>query len=238
MDAEATTLELSSAGTATTGSILQIGTEIVIVQAVSNGSRTYVVDRGACGSDASEHPAGEPVYELERKTSVFSLPLRFFGTPASGSYSQTLTMPDVRLIAAEMSVVNARGTSQVTWASYADTPEFGLRTLSGGQIVLQVDGPLAIQSSACPGLTMDAAHAVRDVRATVTEAPVGSAVEARVTVDGEVWSTLTIDDGAVESNVVDGVELAYLSAGAKIGLDIVSAGTVLPGSGLSVSIRL
>jgi hypothetical protein len=238
IDRETTTIQLTTAGNAETNSLLQIGTEIVIIQAVSNGSGTYTVDRGTCGSQATEHIAGEPVFQLERKTSVFSLPPRFFGTPASGSYSQTLTIPDVRIVAAEMSVVNARGTSQVTWASYAGTPDVGLRTLSGGQLVLQVDGPLAIQSSACPALTMDAAHAVRDIRATLTEAPVGSSVQARITVDGAQWTTLTINDGSLVSNVVDGTTVHFLQVGANIGLDVVSVGTVLPGNGLSVSVRL
>jgi hypothetical protein len=236
IDPEGTTIELTVTGTATTGSILQIGTELVIVESISGAS--CVVTRGACGSPAIAHQASEPVFELKRKTSVFSLPRNFFGTPASGSYSQTLTIPDVRIVAAEMSVVNARGISQVTWASYAATPDYGLRTLSGGQIVLQVDGPLAIQSGAVPSLSMEGAHAFRDISAILMEAPVGGSVEARVTVDGTELCKLTIEDGDVTSNIVNGADLPYLAAGAKVGLDVVSVGGVLPGAGLSVSIRL
>jgi hypothetical protein len=236
IDAEATTVELTSASAAQTGSILQFGDELVVVESVSNGS--YTITRGASGSQATSHSASTPVFELARKSSVFSLPRNFFGTPASGSYSQTLTIPDVRIVAAEMSVVNARGISQVTWASYAGTPDYGLRTLSGGQIVLQVDGPLAIQSNAVPALSMEAAHAVRDVCATLMEPPLGAPVEVRVTVDGGVLCSLTIDEGDSISNVVNGANLLFLAAGAKVGIDVVSVGSVLPGAGLSLSIRL
>jgi hypothetical protein len=237
LDGESTTLELAGPGSAQIGSILQIGTEIVVVQAASNESQTYTVDRGSCGSQAVGHEVGEPVWQLKRRTSVFALPPRFFGSPASGSYTQTLTVPDIRVVAAEMSVTNVRGTSQVKWASYANTPELGLRTLSGGQVVLQVDGPVAVQSSAVPAIVMDASHAVRDVCATLTEAPSGSVVELRITLDGAPLCTLTIPDGETTSNVVNGTAIPYIAAGARIGLDVVTVGQTWPGAGLSVSIR-
>jgi hypothetical protein len=146
-------------------------------------------------------------------------------------------MPDVRIVAAELSVTNVRGTSQVNWASYAGTPDGGLRTLSGGQIVLQVNGPLAIQSNAVPAIMMDAAHAIRDVSATVTEGPTDAPVNMRVTVDGETLCSLTIPDGAILSDAVDGATLPAVQSGVKIGLDITGVGQTMPGTGLSVSIR-
>jgi hypothetical protein len=116
-------------------------------------------------------------------------------------------------------------------------PEGGLRTLSGGQVVFQVDGPVAIQANATTGIVMDASHAVRDICATVTECPTGSALQGRLTLDGVPWCTLTIADGATVSDVIDGSSLASLPAGVRVGLDIIDVGQTLPGSGLSVSVR-
>jgi hypothetical protein len=238
VDAAATTLLFSTPVTADVGSLLQIGDEIVIVQNVSNDGLTCNVDRGACASRPAEHDVSSPVWSLSRRISILSFVPGFFGTPASGSYSHTLTMPDIRISAAEMSVINVRGTSQARWASYAETPDNGLRTLSGGQIVLQVDGAAAIQANATAGIVVDASHAVRDVCATVTESPSGSDLSARLTLDGLPWCTLTIADGETVSNVIEGATLGSLRAGVRIGLDIINVGQTLPGTGLSVSIRL
>ena len=89
-----------------------------------------------------------------------------FGTPASGSYSQVLTVPDIRIAAAELYVTNVKGNSQVGAASFSGLVDGGIRTLSGGQLSMQVDGPLAIQSNAVPQLSVEAAHSLRDVFAT------------------------------------------------------------------------
>ena len=237
IDAEQTVLELSTAGSAQTGSILQIGTELVVVEEISNEGLTYTVTRGSCGSEATARTESKPVWRLERKITVLPFSRGFFGTPSSGSYSQTLTLPDIRIVAAEMSVTNTRGTSQAGWASYANTPDGGLRTLSGGQILLQVNGPLAIQSNAVPAILMDASHAVRDVSATVMESATGGAIELNVTVGGTLLCTLTIAEDELVSNVVDGGALGALQAGDPIGLDIVAVGQATPGAGLSVSIR-
>jgi hypothetical protein len=238
VDSEETTIVLAGPIEAPFGTLLQLGSEIVVVQSVETETHTYVVVRGACGSETSEHAEGEPVRRLQRRTFVFSLPPKFFGSPASGSYFQTLTMPDLRLVAAEMSALNVRGTSQANWTSYANAPDSGLRTLSGGQIVLQIDGPVAVQSNAVPALTIDSSHAIRDVCATLTEAPVGTELQIRITVNGDTLCVLEIPDGATISNVINGAELPPLNGGHRIGMDVVSVGEVLPGTGLSVSIRL
>ena len=94
-------------------------------------------------------------------------------------------IPDIRIIAAEMYVTNVKGNSQVGVACYSGLIDAGIRTLSGGQISLQVDGPLAVQSNAVPQLSMESSHAVRDVFANVIEPPTGGPMEVRVTRNGE-----------------------------------------------------
>ena len=67
-----------------------------------------------------------------------------------------LKVPDIRIVAAEMYVTNVRGNSQVGVASLAGLVDGGIRTLSGGQFSMQVDGPLAVQSNAVPQLSVEA----------------------------------------------------------------------------------
>ena len=236
-DVDESSAELTIAeGAGAEGSLLRIGREIVVVRAV-DGS-TFGVERGACGTTASAHDAGARVVLLLRKTLVLPFPRRFFGSQASGSFAHVVTLPDISIAAAEMSVTNSRGISQATWSAYTNTPEYGLRSLSGGQIALQVDGPLAIQSDAAPPLSLDASHAVRDVYAIVSEAPLGGDASVRVTVDGTAFATLTIPDGQTTSNVLGGLTTGPLLAGARLGLDVIGVGTTYPGAGLSVSVRL
>jgi hypothetical protein len=115
----------------------------------------------------------------------------------------------------------------------------GIRTLSGGQFSLQVDGPLAVQSNAVPQLSVEASHAVRDVFASVVEAPTGGPIEVRVTRDAQIYCTLTIPSGETLSDpVIDGLTLPALAAGWKLGLDVITVGGDRPGAGLTVTLRL
>ena len=104
---------------------------------------------------------------------IFILPFAqdFFGSPASGSYAFPITIPDVRIAAAELFMTNSRGNSSVAAESFTDTTDLGLRTLSGGQLTIQVEGPLAIQTNAAPPLLVETSCSVRDVYAVVQDAP-------------------------------------------------------------------
>ncbi len=150
-------------------------------------------------------------------------------------------LPDVRVAAGEFFVTNGRGSSLVAPASFGATVDQGLRTLSGGQVSIQVDGYLAIQTDAAPPLVMESSLAARDIFAVVRQAPAGGAVELRVRQDDVSYCTLTIADGATVSNSVSGFGLGPLVAGARVSLDITSvpgaAGT-LPGRDLTVTVRL
>jgi hypothetical protein len=236
VDDSTTAISVTASAGAQKGVLLQVGTEVMVVRDV-NGL-TYEVERGAYGSPAVSHNADEPVYHLSRHVTILAFAKGFFGTPASGSYSQILTMPNVRVVVAELFVTNARGNSQVGSACYSSTlTDRGIRTLSGGQITMQVDGPLAVQSDAVPAIQVDTKRAVRDVFATVNEVPGGSDVLVRVTRDGEPYCDLTIPAGDDISDVVEGRDLPPLDPDWRLSVDILSVGDGAPGAGLTVTIR-
>jgi hypothetical protein len=125
--------------------------------------------------------------------------------------------------------------------SFTATTDLGLRTLSGGQFSIQVEGMLAIQTNAAPPLVVETAHSVRDVFAVVNNAPTGGAVVLEVTQNGQPYCQLTIPNGSIVSNVVDGFALGPLQSNAQIGLNIssvVQTADTTPGRDLTVTIRL
>jgi hypothetical protein len=239
IDETTTTVTLSSAGSAQEGSVLEIGGETVMVVSVSNGGLNYEVERGAFGSTAASHATSTPILHLLQKLFVLPFVENFFGTRASGSYSFPISMPDVRVVAAEMYVTNRIGNSPIGRASYG-TIHQGIRTLSGGQLSLQIEGFLAIQTDAVPAITMDASHAVRDIVARVKDAPTGGPIQLRLKLDGVAYCELTIPMGEAMSNIVDGAALSAIPANAQLGLDVISVsqtGDSTPGRDLTVTVR-
>jgi hypothetical protein len=241
VDASATTITLNAAGTAVVGTLVQTGGEILEVEAVLAGGTQYQVERGAYGSTAAAHAAGDKVYHLTRGIFIVPFVRGFFGSPASGSFSHSIFLPDVRVGAAEFYVTNAIGPGPVTKGSFGGLVEQGIRTLGGGQISIQVEGYLAIQTNAAPAVVMEESRAVRDVFAVVREAPSGGAVTLALRQNAAVYCTLTIPDGATVSNAVSGFGLAPLGSGARVVLDVTgvpgAAGT-LPGRDLTVTVRM
>jgi hypothetical protein len=236
-----TTLNLSSAVTAQVGGLIQIESEVMVVQQAVTNAASCSVSRGAYGSNAATHAAQTLVYLLEKSTYIMPFANQFFGSLASGSYAYPVAIPDVRVATAELFVTNDRGNSSVAGECYTATTDAGIRTLSGGQLTIQIAGPLAIQTDAAPLLLMDTAHSVRDIYAVVKEAPTGTAITMQVTQNGTHYCQLTIPVNAVISNDVDGFALGPLAEKAQIGLDITAvtqtSGTS-PGSDLTVTIRL
>ena len=96
--------------------------------------------------------------------------------------------------------------------SFGATTDEGLRTLAGGQISIQVEGYLAIQTDAAPPLVVETALAARDIFAVVHEAPSGGAITLQLRQGSTVFCTLTIADGTTISNVVNGFGLPPLAA--------------------------
>jgi len=241
ISASDTSLTVATAVSASSGSLLQIDAEVMIVHQDLTNSTTVPVTRASHGTAAAAHTAQTGVYLLEEKIFVMPFAQDFFGSPASGSYAFPITIPDVRIAAAELFMTNSKGNSSVAAESFTNTTDLGLRTLLGGQLTIQIEGPLAIQTNAAPPLVVDTACSVRDVSAVVQNAPTGAPVTMQVTQNGNVYCELTIATGATVSNVVDGFALGPLLAQAIVGLNITSVvqtANTQPGSDLTVTIRL
>ena len=235
-----TTITVSSASIVT-GQYLQLGEEILRVNAVAAGGTTLSVTRGSHGSPATAHPVGELVYTLRERTEIVPFSRDFFGSPASGSYNYTVNLSHARVGAADFFVTNQRGDSPLDQRHFTATTEYGLRTMLGGQLNLQVEGPLAIEDDATPSLVIENYLAMRDIYAVVQEAPTEVPVVLRLRQGADEICTLTIPVNATISNIVDGFGLAPLRAGSLLRLDIVSVGqtaTSTPGADLTVTFRL
>ena len=123
-------------------------------------------------------------------------------------------------------MTNVAGAARWRKRAFGATADQGLRTLAGGQLSIQVEGYLAIQTDAAPPLVVERPHAARDIFAVVREAPSGgSRSSCNLRQNSSVYCTLTIADGATTSNVVNGFGLAPLAAGSHVNLDITSVPT-------------
>jgi len=126
---------------------------------------------------------------------------------------------DARVASAELFVTNDRGTSPTCSTWLARVVEKGLRTLSGGQYTIQVEGFLAVDQSAAPALVVEAGHAVRDVYAVL-----GTAADAQVKVtlkvNGNPYCTLTFEPGRSVSDSAFGYQLPPLAVGSTITLAV------------------
>jgi hypothetical protein len=232
-----TSLELSAAGDATAGSLVQIDAEVVRVDAVENSGTRYQVTRGMHSSPAAAHAVQAAIYPLRSKTMIAAFPPNFFGSPYSGSWSQDVTLPDARVASAELFVTNRRGNSPVRSICLTSAADRGLRTLSGGQYSIQVDGYLAVEDAVAPALVVEAAHSVRDVFAVLGSAA-DAEVRLRVDADGSAYCTLSIPVGMTTSVAADGNATGALAAGAKLTLAVLAVGQTYPGANLTVLIRL
>lgn len=230
-------LSLSSAGSALPNTMLLIDSEVMQVSAVNNNGAQYQVTRGADGSTAAAHNAGALIYQLTAKTVVSPFPPEFFGSPYSGSWIYSWPLPDVRVASAELFVTNKLGNSPTTGMCYTNTTDNGLRTLSGGQYSIQVQGYLAVVQNAAPALVVDSSHSVRDIYAVLGTAA-DAAVQLQVNANGAQYCQLTVAPGQVTSNTVLGNSLPPLTAGTQITLSILAVGQTNPGSDLTVLIRL
>ncbi|MCC6344529.1 MAG: hypothetical protein IT166_20185 [Bryobacterales bacterium] len=235
-----TQIEISPAGTAQAGDLIQVNGELLQVVSVAESGASYEVLRGVMESIASPMNTGAKCYHLARKTYIVPFQREFFGSPASGSYSHNMFLPDARIAAAELFVTNGRGSGPVRQQAYTGFVDFGLRTLSGGQYSLQVNGYLAVHTGAAPPLIIESPHSIRDIFASIAEAPTGASVELAIRLDGSPFCSLTIADGALSSTVVNGAGLPPLHSQGVLTLDITSVptgSTAHPGRDLTVTIR-
>lgn len=230
-------LTLNWPGTAQTNSLIQIDGELLVVTAVANSGSQYQVTRAASGSQAAPHNSGTLIYQLLSKPVIVPFPPQFFGSPYSGSWSYPVVLPDVRVAGAELFVTNNRGNSPTSAICLAGSTNNGLRTLSGGQYSIQVQGYLAVDQNAAPALVVESSHSVRDIFAVLGKAA-DAPVQLQLSVDGTAYCQLTIVPGQLVSNSVDGTSLPYLAANAQLTLSIQAVGQTYPGSDLTVLIRL
>jgi hypothetical protein len=230
-------LTLNAPGPAQAGSALQIDSEVIEVTAVSQGGLQYTVQRGAQTSPASGHAAQASVYHLAALTTVAGFPQGFFGSPYSGTWSFPIPLPDARVASAQLFVTNQKGNSPTASACLTHTVDSGLRTLSGGQYSIQVDGFLSVDESASPAVVVEAAHSVGDIYA-VLGAAADATVQLQLNVNGSAYCQLAIQPNEIISNDVSGQGLPPLAAGAQITLAVQSVGQTYPGADLTVIIRL
>jgi len=232
---------LSSVAAVEQGGLVQIEQELVRVLEVHGDGSVLLVDRGVHDTARVVHLLSTPVYPLRRLTSVMAFSKGLFGSPASGSFSRRIALPNARLAAAELYVTNDRGASPTAYAAFTATADRGLRTMSGGQYTFQYDGELALMESIAPPLVVESTRAVRDVLAEVERAPQGSPTIIRVLVDGTSYAELSIAPGSRAAIPVSGFDRSPLLEGSRIAVSIVSVGTganSYPGKGLTVTVRL
>jgi hypothetical protein len=231
------TLTLTVAGSALPGSRLQIDGEILGVSAVTAGGLQYSITRGVDGSTAAAHTATTPVYQLTSQTTIVPFPDGFFGSPYSGSWTYPIALTDVKVGSAELFVTNELGNSPTTGICLTHNQDNGLRTLSGGQYSVQVDGYLAVDDSVAPAIVVETARSVRDVFAILGGAA-DAPVQVLVNVNGAAYCTLTFPAGTIASNSILGSTLPFLPALSQITVAVTSVGAILPGADLTVIIRL
>ena len=250
IDLNSVTIELNLPVSLSFGQAIQIGNELLTSVSANAQNGPYNVVRGALGSVPSVHSAGDSVLVLDSTAIVVPFAQNFFQNSASANYMHTISLPDVRIVAAEFAVTNSFGQSQATQTSFADiSPEDStLRTLSGGQFSLQVNGYLATQQNAAPPLIIEATHAVRDIRATVSQAAVGYDISVQLFQSGEAYGVpLLISSGTTISNaLINGASLSPLMVGDILTIDVTlnlttsaeSTNGPSPGRDLTITIRL
>ncbi len=231
-------LQVSAVGTAHAGSFVQVGAEILQIISVAAGGTQFQVTRGQRTTTASAHPSLTPVYLLSTRIVVAPFVKNFFGSPASGSWSYALSLPNARVASVGLFVSNSQGDSPITTLAFTGTVDLGLRTLSGGQYSFQIAGFQAIQIGAAPDIIIDTGHVVNDVSAVVKEAPTGSPLSCNINLNGVVYCTLTIAAGSLASQTVSGRGLPAFTAGDRLSLDMTAVGVNSPGSDLTVLIRV
>ncbi len=244
IDAVSTTVTLSSFPNSQVGTILQVDSELMSIQVVQPTTNSYQVVRGALGSATAAHNANSPALHLTTSVTTVPFAAKFFDNQASVNYIHTLSLPDMRIMAAQFAATNALGSGVPTTYCYTSYADGGLRTLSGGQFSLQVAGVQATQQNAAPPLTVEASHAVRDIRATVNQAPAGYDIAINVLQDGNQYCSLNIPSGASACAPIDGIGLPPLTEGSSLSLNIAlnlianPPASIVPGKDLTVTIRL
>ncbi len=248
VDNQTTTIPLVSIPTTLpieqSSGIVQIGSELMSILSADATANTYSVVRGVLGSAASAHNSADLVLHLGTSVIITPFASNFFANQASLDYLHTVSLPDVRISAAEFFVTNAFGDSQTNQLCYTSTLDRGLRTLSGGQFSLQISGYIATQQNATPPLLIEAAHAVLDIRANVSQAATGYDISVDVLQNGSEYCNVTIPSGSNSSPIQSGTGLppltkeSIVTVNVTLQVDNTFTGSPTPGRDLTVTIRL
>lgn len=243
-------ISLDPAPSLSYGDVLQIGRELILVTTKVSDAGSWNVVRGVLGSPSEDHANGSRVQMLRIATSTVSFSAGFFENRASVNLIHSLALPDVRISAAEFFATNAFGDGQVATECFTSGSDSGLRTLSGGQMTLQVSGYLASQINATNSILVERSHAVRDLRATLSAAAIAYRTVINVFQNAELYCSLSIDAGQMTSEpgggsteVFSGAGLPALKEGAVITADVSLSVTdplvkmALPARDLTVTIR-
>jgi hypothetical protein len=255
LDEVVTTVQVLNAGmdTLLPGRVIQINDELMTISPLNWSANQFTVKRADLGSAAALHSATAAVLLIDTSWIVVAFAIGFFENQASGNFLNTVSLPDVRIAAAQFLVTNRFGNSEAATNCYTSLIDGSSRTLSGGQFSLQVNGYLATQQNAAPPLVVQATHAVRDVRATLNEAASGFDILITIKQNGAIYQVLSIPFVPplinIASAIVSGsdpgsnIQLPPLQANATLSIDIAlnPSATVStspsPGRDLTVTIR-
>jgi hypothetical protein len=236
-----TTLTLSPNTAFPLPQYIAVDQEIIRLNTTTTGGTGFVVDRGLDTTLPAAHLAQAVALPLKQMTVSFPFLENFFGSPASGNWTQAIMLANARICSAELFFTNSRGNGPAAAGAFTSLVGGGLRTLNGGQVTLQVPGFLAVQDSAVPPLDPGATYSVRDVYAYVNTAPSGTTpITLQLTVNGQAYGAPIIIacDPTQSTPPVDGSTLPVLRAGGRIGLNIQKVGDQAPGADLTVVIRV
>ncbi len=240
-----TVLQLAQPSAFSIGDILQIGVELITILSPADSSNVCTVGRASLLSGSSSHSAGDAVLLLTQSAIIVPFASGFFENRASQNYLHTVSLPDYRICAAQFYVTNSFGDGETNQTCYVSATETGLRTLSGGQFSLQVNGFIATQQNAAPPMIVEASHAVRDIRATLTQASAGFTIGIDLLQNGTWYCSLEIASGNTNSDsIVNGLSLPPLLENAALTMNVSLnsvqgfTGPVIPGRDLTVTIRL
>lgn len=221
------------------GSFLQVGEEIVEVLGFDALGGSYQMRRGTYQSPPSVHDVGQPLFQLQHRDLAIPFVPGYFQSSSAVGFRHNVAIPNIRIAAAGLVLYNRLGASPDRELSFTGLFGGGLRTMSGGQISLNVNGYMAIEAAAGTSHVVDRSTVVREIQAFVEKAPQGANIELVLRVGDVPYAEVTIEDGSHASQSITGFNRGPLAAGSVVSLDIVSvpAGVDgIPGKDLTVQI--
>jgi len=216
------------------------------VGAVTANTLELVGSAGIAAYTSGGVLAASQVYTVQQSTAAFVLPPQLFVVAAEGYAwaSASVDLPHALIAAVESWWTNAFGDSTHQFYSQISyNLGHGVqapRTRTGYVITLEVDGTLGIKVDATTEVLLPYDSSCYNVWATVLGVPAGAAVRLLLKRNGAAWAAPSIPDGAANSAAyLNGLALAPLLKGDRLGLDITGVGTgAFPGARLSVRVVL